>query len=178
MEWTKESLKEIQSKVGKRQYEIMRDGFSIKDARDLAADEVGKTFEPPLSGAELQRQIGSWLNILFKDTRDANRLEKQTNEDAADEDKASYSGTDLYRSWCRTNDHVTTDAELAYFTGYSSALFSQTRAELKKNGFQFEKNDHGWNIAQPIQPELPVTVEKKLSEQEIQFLSELLKKFS
>jgi hypothetical protein len=179
MDWTKESLKNIQSQVGKRQYEIMRDGFNIKDARDLAADEVGKTFEPPLPGPELQRQIGYWLNKLYKETRDANRQANKppAGNDPIDADTA-YSGTDLYRSWCKVNNHVTTDAELANFTGYSNALFSQARAELKTKGYVFEKNDHGWNIVQPAQPEQPEPIKKQLSKQEINFLTELLKKFS
>ena len=97
------------------------------------------------------------------------------NEKAQPKSLPPKSVTDLYEQWCRKNDHVTNDVELAHFAGVTGPALYHARKKLIDQGWEFERTESGWEVIARPRPPKP---EKTYTESEVKtMMAELLNKF-
>jgi hypothetical protein len=161
---SKEDFGATQSLVTRRTAEIMKEKLVEKKvARKLAAEEVARTFSETMTAEELEGLIGRSMAFHYGEKRNENRRKVAEEQRERRTAKKNETFTSMYRAWCQENDHVPSDAVLAHFSGGSPQSFSWARVRLAKEGFQFFKNGHGWNITPPA----PAPSEKTYTEEEL-----------
>ena len=176
---TVEEFSIIQSMIGKLQAQFQRQGYDAKEARKLATEKIGDTYNPPVSVEELNSATGKALVKFYGEKRLVKLREKwnakkdKSNQTPIPEEEKeeSESLVEIYRSWCAQHNHVASDVEIAHFTGRTAPAFMYARKKLIEDGFIFEKNGSGWNITAPV-------IERVYTEKEVRsMMEELLGKF-
>jgi hypothetical protein len=152
---TVEDYTACSSLISKRMNEIKADRKCDKSrARRLAAVEVGRSFNPPLSADEVESMLARALDRFYGEKRNAaikaHWAQKNEAQSGKGEKVGSFIG--LYREWCSINNHVASDQEIAFFCGKAPQTVSWARGELEKSGFVFSKNGSGFNVAMPEKP--------------------------
>ncbi len=136
----------VASLIGSKQSEYEQAGLDRSTARKKAANDVGKLFEPPVTGAEVESKVGQLRAQL--------KAEKQS-------DNGDQPMTVIYRMWVEQNDFIIHDKQLAHFTGKTEQCFQYARKVLSEAGYVLENVGTGWNVVSR-----PKT-EKTYSEKEV-----------
>jgi hypothetical protein len=160
-----------------RQHAIKKQHPDTKGARIMAANEVGASLCPPMSGADL---LSACFHAMWngKKTEVYKPKTEQETEMKATRKNDLHSGlscNEIYETFCKTNDFVPKDATLSAFTGRDKTLFSHARVLLSRNGFCFESVSNGWVVK--ARPEQAMQSEKLFTESQVRFMiDDLMKK--
>lgn len=135
-------LRALASRVGKGQWEKSRKGgMTQAQARRAAVAEIA---------TELGARPADVEAALARHRHLARAAKGEAKPDTI---------TDLYRRWASDNDVIASDAELAHFTGKTTAAFDYARRQIP--GVEFERLDDGrWRVTRLPEPDRTFTAEE------------------
>lgn len=139
--------------------------------------ELGKTLEATslrARGKEADKDLILYGDILKGKLARLGLRKKFLNNGVTEYSKGDYA---LYQSWVVTHDFVPKDELLAYFTGGSKGSFSGARYRLHELGYKFESIENGWKVVIRPEPKKEEKPKEAFSNEEIQLMKTLLKKF-
>ena len=151
MEQTEQNYKEVSSRVSAAMHEFNKQtNGNLKAARALAANNVGASLDPPMTGEELEHWIAQSRNKLYP----RGSAKKEEKEPTKAQEVEVYEGSvvALYYEWCMENDCVAKDRELAHWHPATDKAFAHARGKLKSKGFEFERGDSCWIVTHRPEP--------------------------
>jgi hypothetical protein len=173
-EWA--TLDQLNRRLAYLQRVYMRDyEVSSKEARATAAAE--ESLKLGWTPAELESACAFYRYAVQRLNQAQNGVDTMTAPTATNgtgnDHKCTINGTfkDLYRGVCLFTDFIPADGIWVYLFGVSDSIGYTNRGELRKEGFEFEKAEHGcWRVT--ARPKIrPV-----MTEEDIQLLTALVQK--